>query len=121
LGGDHAKTSVGGISPLGLVEMTRKRTRESLERQLCDPCPACQGRGWVRSVETVCHDIFREIRRQAPGAAGGGLMVLAHQEVVARLLDEAAGLAGLEAAAGRPVRLQAESSYALDRYDVSEI
>ena len=118
LGGDHAKTSVGGISPLGLVEMTRKRTRESLERQLCDPCPACQGRGWVRSVETVCRDIFREIRRQAPVSAGAGWMVLAHQEVVARLLGEAAGLAGLEAAAGRPVRLQAESSYALDRYDV---
>ncbi len=118
LGGDHAKTSVGGISPLGLVEMTRKRTRESLERQLCDPCPACQGRGWVRSVETVCRDIFREIRRQAPVSAGAGWMVLAHQEVVARLLGEAAGLAALEAAAGRPVRLQAESSYALDRYDV---
>ena len=62
---DHAKTHVSAVSPLGLVEMTRKRTRESLAHQLCAPCPACEGRGFVKTPETVCYEIFREILRQA--------------------------------------------------------
>ena len=62
---DHAKTHVSAVSPLGLVEMTRKRTRESLAHQLCMPCPTCEGRGFVKTPETVCYEIFREILRQA--------------------------------------------------------
>ena len=61
------KTSISSVSPLGLVEMTRKRTRESLEHLLCRPCPTCDGRGFVKSAETVCYEIFREIA--APVAA----------------------------------------------------
>jgi ribonuclease G len=119
LASDHAQTGVAPISPFGLVEMTRKRTRESLERQLCEPCQACEGRGRVRSVETVCQDILRELLRQARQAGGRELLVLAHRDVVERLLDEGSdALAALEAAAGRPVRLQAETLYAVDRYDV---
>jgi ribonuclease G len=119
LAGDHAQTTLAPISPLGLVEMTRKRTRDSLERLLCDPCPACEGHGRVRSVETVCQDIFREILRQSRQFESRELLVLAHQDVVERLLGEESGvLAELEGASGRPIRLQAESLYAIDRYDV---
>ena len=88
------------MSPLGLVEMTRKRTRESLEHLLCEPCPTCEGRGFVRSVETVCHEIYREVLRQsAPVRRCSELVMLAHPEVVERLLDEEAPvLAELETA-----------------------
>ena len=119
LSGDHAQTQVAPISPLGLVEMTRKRTRESLEHLLCETCPACEGRGSIRSVDTVCQDIFREILRQARQFDSRELLVLAHQDVVERLLgDESPVLAELEAQSGRPIRLQAESLYEVDRYDV---
>src|SRR4029450_3958093 len=64
LAGDRAQTHIVSLSPLGLVEMTRKRTRESLEHLLCLPCPSCEGRGFVKSPETVCHEIFRDIVRQ---------------------------------------------------------
>ena len=60
---DHAKTKITQVSELGLVEMTRKRTRESLEHLLCESCPTCQGRGFVKTAETVCYEIFREILR----------------------------------------------------------
>jgi ribonuclease G len=99
--------------------MTRKRTRESLEHLLCETCPTCEGRGSIRSVETVCGDIFREILRQARQFDSRELLVLAHQDVVERLLgDESPVLAELEAGTGRPIRLQAESLYEVDRYDV---
>ncbi|MCP5575854.1 ribonuclease E/G, partial [Klebsiella pneumoniae] len=62
---DHAKTKITQVSELGLVEMTRKRTRESLEHLLCESCPTCQGRGYVKTAETVCYEIFREILRYA--------------------------------------------------------
>ncbi|MDP9065160.1 MAG: ribonuclease G, partial [Pseudomonadota bacterium] len=61
LADDHVKTSISSVSPLGLVEMTRKRTRESLEHLLCQPCPTCEGRGFVKTAETVCYEVFREI------------------------------------------------------------
>ena len=116
---DHAQTQVAPISPLGLVEMTRKRTRESLEHLLCVACPTCEGHGSIRSAETVCQDIFREILRQARQFSSRELLVLAHQDVVERLLgEESAVLGELEGAVGRPIRLQAESLYDIDRYDV---
>ena len=116
---DHAQTQVASLSPLGLVEMTRKRTRESLEHMLCEPCRSCEGRGFVRSAETVCQDIFREIQRQARQFVSRELLILAHQDVVERLLGEdSAVLAELEAEAARPIRLQAESLYEVDQYDV---
>ncbi|MBM4217622.1 MAG: Rne/Rng family ribonuclease, partial [Gammaproteobacteria bacterium] len=116
---DHAQTHVATISPLGLVEMTRKRSRESLEHVLCESCPTCEGRGSIRSVETVCQDIFRELLRQARQFDSRELLVLAHQDVVERLLgDESTVFVELEASVGRPIRLQAESLYEIDRYDV---
>ncbi len=117
--GDHAKTHISSVSPLGLVEMTRKRTRESLEHMLCVACPTCSGRGFVKTTETVCYEIFREILRQARQFSFQELMVLAHQDVIERLLDEeSAALAELEVRTGKPIRLQTEALYQQDQYDV---
>jgi ribonuclease G len=116
---DHAKTHFSAVSSLGLVEMTRKRTRESLVHQLCMACPACEGRGFVKTPETVCYEIFREILRQASQFDLQQLLVLAHQDVIERLLDEeSAALGELEVQLGKPIRLQTESLYMLDQYDV---
>jgi ribonuclease G len=116
---DHARTNVSTVSPLGLVEMTRKRTRESLAHQLCAPCAACEGRGYVKTPETVCYEIFREILRQAGQFDFQELLVLAHQDVIERLLDEeSAALGELEVLTGKPIRLQTEALYLIDQYDV---
>ncbi|HVS77470.1 MAG TPA: ribonuclease G [Steroidobacteraceae bacterium] len=119
LAGDRAQTHVVSLSPLGLVEMTRKRTRESLEHLLCEPCPSCEGRGFVKTAETVCNEIFREILRQGPQPSGRELLVLAHADVVERLLEaEAATLDELKAQIGLPVRLQVEALYGVDQFDI---
>ncbi|HET9447824.1 MAG TPA: Rne/Rng family ribonuclease, partial [Steroidobacteraceae bacterium] len=119
LASDHAKNHISSVSPLGLVEMTRKRTRESLEHMLCMPCPTCEGRGFVKTPETVCYEIFREILRQAKQFEFQELMVLANQDVIERLLDEeSAALAELEVHTGKPIRLQTEALYNQDQYDV---
>ena len=119
LASDHAKNHISSVSPLGLVEMTRKRTRESLEHMLCMPCPTCEGRGFVKTPETVCYEIFREILRQARQFEFQELMVLANQDVIERLLDEeSAALAELEVHTGKPIRLQTEALYNQDQYDV---
>jgi ribonuclease G len=119
LSADHVKTSISSVSPLGLVEMTRKRTRDSLEHLLCEPCPTCEGRGFVKTAETVCYEVFREILRQSRQFECQQLMVLAHQDVIERLLDEeSAALGELELAIGKPIRLQTEALYAVDQYDV---
>jgi ribonuclease G len=99
--------------------MTRKRTRESLEHLLCQPCPTCQGRGFVKTPETVCYEIFREILRQNRQFEFQRLLVLAHQDVIDLLLDEeSTSLAELETLAGKPIRLQTEALYSVDQFDV---
>ncbi len=119
LNADHAKTHISSVSPLGLVEMTRKRTRESLEHLLCRGCPTCEGRGFVKTAETVCYEIFREIVRQHRQFDFQQLMVLAHQDVTDLLLDEeSAALAELEVLTVKPIRLQTEALYSVDQYDV---
>jgi ribonuclease G len=119
LSADRAQTQVAAGTPLGLVAMTRKRTRESLEHVLCEPCQTCQGRGFVRSVETVCHDIYREALRQSAQFQVRELVILAHPEVVERMLDEEAlVLADLEQRVGKPIRLQTEALYSVEQYDI---
>jgi len=117
---DHAKTQVCDVSPLGLVEMTRKRTRESLEHVLCESCTICHGRGSLKTTETVCYEIFREILREARFYDEvQQLLVMANQDVVDRLLDEeAANLAELETFIGIPVKLQVEAHLSQESYDV---
>nr|WP_301334215.1 ribonuclease G [Solimonas sp. SE-A11] len=119
LAGDHARTQVYPFSPLGLVEMTRKRTRDSLGHILCEPCPTCEGRGTVKTVETVCHEIAREVQRAARQFEAKGFLVLAATDVIQRLIgEESLGLAELEASLNRPIRLQAESTYGQESFDV---
>ncbi|MGH8283123.1 MAG: ribonuclease G [Gammaproteobacteria bacterium] len=116
---DHTKNQVTEVSALGLVEMTRKRTRESLEHILCMPCPVCEGRGSLRTPETVCYDIFREILRVTRQFEVRELRVLASQEVVDLLLDEeSTSIAELESQIGKPIRLQAEALYSQEQFDV---
>jgi len=116
---DHAKTTVYEMSPLGLVEMTRKRTTESLERQLCEPCPACNGRGNVKTAETVTYEIFREITRAVRQFDAAKLLVLAAPKVVARILDEeSAAVAELEEFIRKTIRFQAEEHYSQEQFDV---
>jgi ribonuclease G len=116
---DHAKTRITGVSELGLVEMARKRTRESLGQMLCEPCPVCQGRGQVKSAETVCYEIFREILRMARTYDNEKFLVLASQLVVDRLLDEeAAYVADLEAFIKRTIEFRVEALFQQEQYDI---
>lgn len=116
---DHARTQVCEVSSLGLVEMTRKRTRESLEHVLCQTCPTCAGRGSIKTAETVCYEIFREILREARAFDAEQLLVLASQSVIDMLLDEeSSNLAELQDFTGVPVKLQVESLYTQEQYDV---
>lgn len=116
---DHAKTTVYEMSALGLVQMTRKRTTESLERQLCEPCPTCNGRGAVKSAETMCYELFREITRAVRQFEAQSLLVLANTTVVNRIVDEEnSALAELEAFIGKTIRFQAEEQYGPEQYDV---
>ena len=116
---DHAKSQITEVSNLGLVEMTRKRTRESLEHILCESCPTCSGRGSIKTAETVCYEIFREIIREARQYEARQLLVLASQGVVDLLLDEeSASLAELETFVGVPIRFQVENLYTQEQYDV---
>lgn len=116
---DHAKHQITPVSPLGLVEMTRKRTRESLQHVLCEDCTSCDGRGFLMTAETVCFEIFREIIRQHRQFEFDKILVLAHQEVIDLLLDEEArGLAEIEEQTGKAIRLQPEALYLQDQFDV---
>lgn len=116
---DHARTQVCEVSSLGLVEMTRKRTRESLEHVLCETCPTCEGKGYVKSAETVCFEVFREILREARQFDARQLLVLAAQEVIDILVDEeSSSLAELEDFIGVPIKLQVESLYTQEQFDV---
>src|SRR5690606_29066965 len=110
---------VSALSELGLVEMTRRRTRESLEQLLCEACPACQGRGTLKTPETICYEIFREIIRVARVYENDVLLVMASQQVVDRLLDEeSTTLAGIEELIGKTIRFQVEPMYTQEQYDV---
>ena len=116
---DHARSHISEVSSLGLVEMTRKRTRESLEHVLCSVCPTCGGRGSLKTPETVCYEIFREILREARQFDAQQLLVLASQEVVDLLVDEeSTSLAELESFIGKAIRFQSEMLYTREQFDV---
>lgn len=117
---DHAKTKITQVSELGLVEMTRKRTRESLEHLLCEACPTCQGRGYVKTAETVCYEIFREILRYARAyESQRAYTIVANPSVIDRLLTtEAAAVADLEHFIDRTIKFQVENLYTQEQYDI---
>jgi ribonuclease G len=116
---DHAKTTVYDFSPLGLVEMTRKRTVESLERQLSERCHECSGRGMLKTAETVTYEIFREIVRAVRQFESARLLVIASPKVVARITDEeSTAVAELEEFLGKGIRFQADEQYMQEQFDV---
>jgi ribonuclease G len=117
---DHAKTKITQVSELGLVEMTRKRTRESLEHLLCETCSECDGRGTVKTAETVCFEIFREILREARAYdAAHGYRVVANQKIIDRLLGEESGaVADLETFIRKPIKFSVEALYRQEQYDI---
>lgn len=116
---DRVKTMAGGFSQLGLVEMTRKRTRESLAHMLCEPCPTCEGKGIVKTPRSVAYDILREILREARQFTPREFRVVASPKVIELLLDEESQhLAGLSEFIGKPVSLQSEAAMAQEQYDI---
>ena len=116
---DRVKTMAGGFSQLGLVEMTRKRTRESLAHMLCEPCAVCEGKGIVKTPRSVTYDIFREILREARQFNPREFRVVASPKVIELFLDEESQhLAGLSEFIGKPVSLQSESAMGQEQYDI---
>jgi ribonuclease G len=116
---DHTRISVNGFSSLGLVEMTRKRTRESLAHILCEPCPTCQGRGEVKTAQTVCYEILREILREARQFNAREYRILASQQVIDLFLEEESqALAELSGFIAKPISMLVESLYSQEQYDV---
>lgn len=116
---DNARTEISELSSLGLVQMTRKRTKESLEHILCVTCPLCQRRGSIKSLETICYEIVRELKRISQHYPWAGFLVVATEAVVNCLLEEESTmLAELEAQLARPIKLQVDSSYMQEQYDI---
>ena len=116
---DRVKTMAGGFSSLGLLEMTRKRTRESLAHMLCEPCPSCQGKGIVKTPRSVVYDILREILREARQFNPREFRIVATSAVIDLLLDEESQhLAGLSDFIAKPISLQVEASMGPEHYDI---
>ena len=116
---DRTRLSVNGFTQLGLVEMTRKRTRESLAHVLCEPCPACTGRGVLKTVRTVCYEVLREILREERQFNPREFRILASQPVIDMFLEEESpSLAMLSDFIAKPVSLLVESSYGQEQYDI---
>jgi len=116
---DRTRVTVNGFSQLGLVEMTRKRTRESLAHVLCEPCPVCEGRGELKTPQTICYDILREILRTDRQFGAKEYRILASQKVIDLFLEEeSASLAQLGDFIGKPISMQVETAYMQEQYDV---
>ena len=116
---DRTRVTVNGFSQLGLVEMTRKRTRESLAHVLCEPCPVCTGRGELKTAQTVCYEILREILRAHRQFNAKEYRILASQKVIDLFLEEeAASLTQLGDFIGKPISMQVETAYMQEQYDV---
>ena len=116
---DRTRLTVNGFTQLGLVEMTRKRTRESLAHVLCEPCPVCHGRGELKTAQSICYEVLREIVREAKQFNAGEFRILASQSVIDMFLDEESqSLAQLGDFIGKPISLQVESMYSQEQYDI---
>jgi len=116
---DRTRVTVNGFSQLGLVEMTRKRTRESLAHVLCEACPVCDGRGALKTAQTVCYEILREILRSERQFSAKEYRILASQKVIDLFLDEEAdSLTQLGDFIAKPISMQVETAYTQEQYDV---
>jgi len=116
---DKSKTNILKISELGLVEMTRKRVRESIGRMMCEPCPYCEGRGYVKSKTTICHEIFRELRREMLDIRGTKVLLTVHPQVADLLYDEERrGLEELEKKFKKRVTVRAKPGFHQEQFEV---
>lgn len=119
---DKAKTNILEISALGLVEMTRKRTRESLVQTLCEPCSYCDGKGYLASHETTAYRVLREIRKDMMRLSGKGAFVNVHNHVAEYLLGPAsASLAALEKELGIEIEVRARSGVHPEQFEVASL
>jgi ribonuclease G len=116
---DRTRVTVSGFSQLGLVEMTRKRTRESLAHVLCEPCHVCDGKGQLKTARTVCYDVLREIMRESRQFNPREFRIVASQDVIDLFLEEESQhLAMLCDFIGKPISLQVESNLSQEQYDI---
>jgi ribonuclease G len=119
LSGDKARTNILQISELGLVEMSRKRTREDLLRALCEPCSYCEGRSYLKSPTTICYEIFREIRRSAASSSSSKIMVTVNSSVANLLYDEERqGIDELENRYKKKIIIKADPNLHQEQYDI---
>ncbi|MEE4253841.1 MAG: Rne/Rng family ribonuclease [Desulfuromusa sp.] len=117
---DKNKTNILKISELGLVEMTRKRVRESIGRTLCEPCPYCEGKGYVKGKLTIIYEILRELRREMVDLPAGHVTLLAHPEVAGLLIDEErCGLDELEQRFGRTVSINPRPGFHVEQFEIA--
>ena len=116
---DRVKCNITQISELGLVEMTRKRSYGSLLKMMCEPCEVCNGRGFIKSAESVCLEIFKEIQRMADQVVGKQCLIMASQSVVDRLIDEQAdNVRELARLLETSIAYQVEPGYTQEQYDI---
>ena len=116
---DRSKTNVLPISGLGLVEMTRKRTRDTLTRLLCSPCPYCEGTGKVKSISTICYELIRELFKSLDRHEGKKVLIFAHPEVTARLCGEDLDMIqSIEARFSKSLIIRSENNYHIEQYEI---
>lgn len=119
---DKSKSNILHMSELGLIEMTRKRTKESIGQVLCEPCPYCEGEGYLKSKQTICYEILRELERQSSDFFGRDILVMAHPEVVARFCDEErAPLERVEEKMHARIEVKADANLHVEQYDISAL
>ncbi|OIO67094.1 MAG: Rne/Rng family ribonuclease [Zetaproteobacteria bacterium CG_4_9_14_3_um_filter_49_83] len=117
---DKTKTNVAQLSPLGLVEMTRKRTRESLGRMLLQPCMACEGTGMAKSPTTICYQIFRDVVAEARAYPCEKMVVIANPSIIDLMLgEESEQVSQLEAFLGKQISLRSDDKLSRDQYEVA--
>jgi len=117
---DKSKTNILKMSDLGLLEMTRKRVRESIGRLMCEPCPYCEGLGYVKSKTTVCQEIFRELRREMLGLRGSKVMLTVHPQVADLLYDEERrGLEDLEKRFKKRITVRAKPGFHQEQFEIN--
>jgi ribonuclease G len=117
---DKSKTNILKMSDLGLVEMTRKRVRESIGRLMCEPCPYCEGLGYIKSKTTVCQEIFRELRREMLDVHGSKAMLTVHPQVADLLYDEERrGLEDLEKRFKKRITVRAKPGFHQEQFEVT--
>ena len=116
---DRSRISISELTSLGLVQLTRKRTTESLEHILCEDCPTCEGKGSIKTIETICHEIFREILREVRQFDADKLLVIASESVIETLLgDESSNVAEFESIIESKITFQIETSYTQEQFDI---